>query len=234
LKPTVSILVGSLFLASVAHAQEPAPPPENTSELSSPPPASTGFQLSLRAGDMIPMGAATGAQGDDLSATFGNQIGFGFGAGYKVTPNVYLGVYGAVGFGGGGSAISTQCEGISCDGNSLRVGLEVQYDFIPDGLINPWIGYGFGYDAVSMNLSNDTTGYSANLSANGWDFADLTLGVDFRASQTVGLGPVIDLAMGEYSNMSTTNIPNYPANGSIQNPSLHEWLTLGMRVVFNP
>ncbi len=190
------------------------------------PRARTGFQLALRTGYAIPMGSAY--NGVSQSDVYGGQVPFIVDIGGKIIPNLFIGGYLGLNIGGCGN----QIQG-SCASASFRIGAEIIYDIIPDGLVNPWIGYGIGIESSAVSANNG----NSSISLFGPEFGHFTGGVDFRVSRVFGLGPVVDFGLGEYTSGSVTE--NGGQNGdsvtsSIENKSLHEWLTVGAKFTFFP
>jgi hypothetical protein len=119
----------------------------------------------------------------------------------------------------------------SCLASSFRIGVEIQVHFQPAERLNPWLGYGFGYESLSVSASGG--GPEVSRSVNGLEFARLSGGLDVRLSRSFGVGPVLDFAIGQYGHEhQQTN--GGAADFSIQDSALHEWLTLGVRGVFFP
>ena len=106
----------------------------------------------------------------------------------------------------------------------LHIGIEAQYHILPAGAVNPWIGYGLGWESLSMSTS--AGGVTRSSSISGFEFARLMGGVDFRVSRVFGVGPFVDLSMATYSSASN--------GATINDTGTHEWLTLGARFVFFP
>lgn len=57
-------------------------------------------------------------------------------------------------------------------------------------------------------------------------------GTDFRLTKIFGIGPIVDFSCGQYSHL-TTDEPGR-GGGAINNTSMHEWLTLGVKFLFFP
>lgn len=222
---TIACVLGA---ATPARAQTDPPAPEVGT-----PPARTGFQLALRSGYMVPFGEASGAPGDSMSNTFSGQVPLLVDIGGKPTPNVFVGGYLGLGFGGTAGETSALCsrDDITCVTASFRLGIEVQYQFTPDASNNPWIGYGIGVESTAFSGGNGTTTYSVG--AVGWEFGHFMGGLDFRLSRTIGLGPMVDFSLAEYSSI-TVNENGQSSNGSVANKALHEWLLVGVRLVIFP
>ena len=216
-------LCGVLFWGGVAAAQQV-------------PPARTGFQLALRTGYSIPMGKTglplvdpqTGAVSDHMSQATTGQVPIIVDVGGKIIPQLFLGGYFGLAFGGEAGAAKAGCEfnGGGCVSVAAYFGIEAQYHILPAGPVNPWLGYGAGFESLVLSEGSNS---SNNLSLSGFQFARLSGGVDFRVNRVFGVGPVLDFALGRYSSVSE-------GSGSIDinGGAGHQWLTLGVRFVFFP
>jgi len=187
-------------------------------------PVPSGFEVGLRVGYSIPFGteASTGKMSDLFSGTvpLWGDVGF-----RMAHPNLFVGGYFqyAIGFVGGATARGCQ-GGVKCYAGVLMYGLQAQYHPFPTAPIDPWVGIGVGIEDVKLSVSEGGPS-SVNSSVNGWDFALLQLGGDFH-----GIGPLVMFGVGEYTGLSasgqSTAIPG-------QSQTLHEWLTLGLRGVYD-
>lgn len=182
---------------------------------------------------MVPFGQATGAAGDSMGNTFSGQVPLILDVGGKPWPNLFLGGYLGLGFGGAAGSSGQVCsqENVSCVTASLRLGLEAQYHFAPAASMNPWIGYGIGYESTGFSGSNGSNTFS--VAAAGWELGHFMGGVDFRLSPKVGIGPMVDFSVGQYNKVSV-NQGGQTTDASIANQALHEWLLIGVRLVFFP
>jgi hypothetical protein len=216
-----------------------APPPPRPSDA---PPANAGFQASIRTGLQFPFGNATGASADTMGNTFSWQLPLIADAGWKPSPNWYLALYAGFGFGAPGGAVAQSCtsNSESCFAATVRIGLQAIYYFTPAGSNDPWLGYGIGYEQSSVNIGKGDA--SGSVSASGWEFGHLMAGIDFRLSPLIGIGPMIDLSVGQYSKLTDSSgsisggvyTETGSASSSIAQTALHEWLLLGGRIVFGP
>jgi hypothetical protein len=230
-------------------ASEPPPPPASEP----PPPAAPwdalpplssgeekpqdhpGFAMNVSFGYAIPAGNATGAPGDSLSASFTGQFPFSLEMGGNVTPSLFVGAYGTYALGGVASEI-TVCQagsGVSCSAYSLRTGIAIAYRFLPGAMIRPWVGYGIGYEWQNISLTDSATGASGSLSIKGWEFGHFKAGFDVQASPTFGVGPFVDLGVGQYGHTHSDNGAQ-SSDADITTTALHEWFTVGVRASFAP
>lgn len=186
-----------------------------------PPPASTGFQLAMRTGYSVPLGKAEG--GLAMSDLFSGQVPLFIELGGKPIPYLFLGGYLGFGFGGPAGLLKQTCGG-RCSAASFRLGVEGQVHILPAGLANPWVGYGIGFESSAIG-----TGAEGSLGFGGVEFARLGAGVDFRISQGFGVGPFVDLSLGNYSSASIGD-----EDEDLEDTALHEWVTFGARFVVFP
>ncbi len=238
-----------MYAAPTAAGMPPGPAsaPPNTLPPAAPPPrglpASTGFQMNLRLGLSVPLGLATTEPGDSLARRYAWQLPFEVGVGFKPNPNIYLGGYLTFGLGGEGSEeqMAAYCDDddadlendIACTALSLRAGIEGQYHFKPAGEVNPWVGYGIGFEAVDASVSDTNSGYSEATYTSGITWAKLQVGVDFRGDP-LGVAPFMEGAVGRYTSARTEINGVETFSGDLDDPGFHAWLTFGARLVFFP
>lgn len=189
-----------------------------------------GFQMALRSGFAAPLGSA--AEDRKMSDITTGQVPLFVEIGGKLTPNLFLGGYLGIAFGGANGVAEDVCElADTCISVGTRAGGEIQYHFLPRELTNPWIGYGIGFESLvvawELNDEDGSVGYS------GVEYARLSAGVDFRLSRVFGLGPFVDFSVGEYLRYHLEG-PGPDRDGSVDEGAAHTWLTLGVRGVFFP
>lgn len=232
--PAVAPAQPAAVVAPAPAYQTPTEPP--VEEHLDAPKARTGFQLALRTGVSIPLGKVQ--EGEDVSDAFSPQVPLIVDIGGKIIPQLFLGAYLGIAFGGAAGQFSDACDraNLSCVAVGFRIGAQIQYHILPAAKLNPWIGYGIGYEAVALAGSRDDNNkFSAAL--GGVEYAHLMAGLDFRVSRGFGIGPFADFAIGEYSKSTietTTNGQTTKQDGDLANTALHQWLTLGAKFTFFP
>ena len=210
-----------------------------------PPPANTGFQLALRTGASVPFGKATNDL--DLSDFSSMQVPFLVDIGGKPLPYLYLAGYIGFGFGGAAGTTSDFCNAadLGCAGFGWRAGAEVHYQFIPGGKVNPWVGYGIGYEALSMAMAKEDAADDDEIEEEevaaaalaGYEFAHIMGGADFRINKVVGVGPFLDVSFGRYTKVGVADGAGETSDSADIDDSdeaTHGWVTFGVRVVFFP
>jgi len=210
----------SLTAAGAAHADE------------------TGVEIGVRSGYAIPLGNA--AADTDLDEFYSGVIPLWFDLGYRLTPNVMIGGYFQYGFG----LVPDQFEGacdldaVDCSFSNVRLGAQVHYHFRPWESVDPWLGGGIGYEWAHWSVSGTLPlvgNVGADATIHGFEFLNLQAGVDFLPSDDANfaLGPFLSLSLAQYSS-GTVQAGEGESSADIDDKSLHEWLTLGVRGTFVP
>jgi opacity protein-like surface antigen len=192
------------------------------------------FVLGLRLNLSIPGGNLEGADADagtpatKLSDYSKVQGTFWLEAGYRVMPQLMLGVYLSGGAGGVGSLFKEPCSmsGVSCSITDVRLGVQAIYDFALDKMI-PWAGAGLGYEVLTANLEGPSG--KASFDASGAEWLLLQGGLDFALKQ-LRFGPFLSVSFarftgGECSGSGCGGVGSF----DVEKPALHEWIMLGAR-----
>jgi hypothetical protein len=213
-----------------------------------------GFEIGFRTGYGIALGKADG--GTSLGDYVSGQIPLWLDLGYRATPNIMIGLYGAYGFAFAGGAFKDGCDsgaGVAgvvaakadCSAHDLRFGGQVQYHFTPDRSLDPWIGAGFGYEWLTNSVSASAGNADVEISntRHGFEFLTLQGGLDFKPDEetNAGIGPYISFSLGEYSKTSIDcsgsicrTIGVRGTSGDIDDTAVHEWFTVGVRGTYVP
>lgn len=217
------------LVGGAAFAQDAEPSTDGASSLeeshasSQAPAGPKGFEVGLRTGYALGLGSLAGsASGDGASMSdfTPGMIPFQVDVGYRFDGNWFAGAYFQYGI---GFIKDEACGGgASCSATDLRFGIEGQYHLMPGNQIDPWVGLGVGYESVGVSASEG--GLSISTSVTGLEFANLSLGGDYRVSPNLGVGPYLGLTVGQYSSAFDTDIPE---------KALHMWLSIGVRGVFD-
>jgi hypothetical protein len=199
-----------------------------------PPPAHRGFQMALRTGFSMPFGKVEGEGDTKMSDFVSGQVPLFVEIGGKPIKNLFIGGYMGVAFGGTAGDTSDLCDAsdIDCIAVSTRLGAEIQYHILPDQDLNPWIGYGFGFESVSIAITKgDEDGTVTN---GGFEFGHFMAGLDFRITRVFGVGPFVDFSLGRYYRYRVDAPGLEDVDRDHDETAFHEWLTLGARFVFFP
>jgi hypothetical protein len=114
----------------------------------------------------------------DLS---GAGAALGIHAGYRLSPQFMIGVYGNGAQYSRGDALA---EGTTV--RSAAAGAEVNYHFRPSYTIDPWVGLGVGWHGLWL-----TPNAGQNTSIHGLELARVTVGADYRITPEVSIAPVL-------------------------------------------
>src|SRR6185369_15606724 len=174
-------------------------------------PAASGFQLAFRTGVMLPFGDASGAPNDSLGRRYAWEIPLVIDLGARFARSFFVGAYlgGALGSTGSDARVEAACidddengrNDIACTVTTGRIVIEALYSFQPDQSLNPWVGYGIGFEVASASLTDRYRGLDESVTSTGITYADLSVGFDFR--KKIGIGPFIDMALGQFNNTTT-------------------------------
>lgn len=192
----------------------------------------TGSQAGFRTGFAKGFGkfAATSDQLSDNSRGF---LPFWLDVGYRVHPNVYVGVYAQFGLlllrkGG-------ICEGeaTECSGQNYRLGGNFIYHFLPDGGFDPWFGLGAGYEWYRNSVRYAEAGIpNRSLTFKGPEWVNVQVGLDIKDTRQGGVGPFAALAIGQYSTTSIEGTAFGNAESiteTITGKEMHQWLFVGIQ-----
>lgn len=183
----------------------------------------------------VPIGSASD---QNLLPAVSGAVSFGAEIGVRIAHSVFLGGffdYGLLGT----SCIDPPANGVlvSCSGHDIKAGVETILHLAPRGSIDPWIGVGIGHEwlQVSVTESGGQSG-TATQTLEGWNFADVSLGLDFHVGESVGVGPYFELTSGSFtSDSESVTVPGSSASASsdVSSQSSHQWFTLGLRGTFD-
>jgi hypothetical protein len=192
----------------------------------------------------IPIGKASGVQGDALNERYASQFVLETELGAKATEALFVGAYLGFGFGAEGrdTRIENFCDDDDGDGNndiecsvvSLRLGAMARWSFSPAESINPWLAYGIGFESQSQSINDRIVGRRESTTASGIEFARLSAGLDWRPGKTFGFGPLLEASLGTFTDTSTEVNGETTFEGDIEDSAIHTWATIGMRGVFFP
>ena len=135
-----------------------------------------GFQMAIRTGYSVPFGKAFDGPKGDMSDNFSGQVPIFVEVGGKPIANLFVGGYFGLNIGGVAGATQKTCDTLraTCVAVGVRIGAEIQYHFLPDRAVNPWIGYGIGYEVAAQGIS--APGHDETDSLTGFEFARLSSG----------------------------------------------------------
>lgn len=209
--------------SAVALEDEPVPPAAPGSSPPAPPAAHRGFQLALRTGYSVPFGDVL--QDAPMADWFGGQVPVLVDIGGKPLDRLFIG--GFIGFSVGAAGDSDALADCACVAVGTWVGVEAVYSFLPAGKVDPWLGYGLGFEYNGLSDEDNTVDFS------GFVPVMVTGGVDFRLTRIFGLGPFVGVSLGRYSEAGASG-DGFSSVVDIEETAPHGWFTLGLRSVFFP
>jgi hypothetical protein len=246
-----------LLMSASARAQDETAPIFNSPPPDLAPPstygshryqANTGLQVGARVG----YGGGTGIvySGLGVRDASGGGIPVIVDLGVRALPQLYAGVY------GGFAPIFVKSNPVSCPGNfdcntqQWRFGVQFDYHFVPRSRLDPYIGFGGGYEILHSNVSGDVTvptlggpltgNAHAGITDRGWEFGSITLGFDGRFNRAVALGPFVSGSIAEYGVHTGTQTVSVAGTQVAAMPvpavshGAHELFFAGLRGTFNP
>jgi hypothetical protein len=144
--------------------------------------------------------------GTSQTRLIGSGPGFGVDLGIGISRTVALGAWGQLLRFGDGDECSFG-DGNDCtSGNSLGVGAFVRYHLVQGTRFDPWMSAGIGYRRTSIQ---DFPG--GDLDFSGVEWLRLQVGGDWYPVKVLGIGPLIELDMGIYSDRSGGGAQGAPA-----------------------
>jgi outer membrane protein W len=232
-------LIGTTALAQDAAPEGAAAPASAPGQapVAAPAPARGAIEIGLRLGVGFPLGhegATAGDTNDKLSDDVKLIVPIAIDAGYRINPNVYVGLLFQYGFGivNTDSSSGAACggAGVSCSASDLRLGVDLHFHFAPGQSFDPWLGVGAGYEWLFLDVSDG--GISGSITATGFEFGNVQLGGDIPIAPNFAVGPFVSLSFGQYSNVSVSQ-GGASMDMSITSKSFHEWLEFGVRGVYD-
>ncbi len=193
----------------------------------------TGWELGVRTGYGLPIGKADGgtAMGDLVNA----MVPFWIDAGFRSTPYSYVGVFFEYGLDtlntdAGKPLAGCTAPNLNCSSSNIRVGLDLHLYFTPMSKFDPWLGVASGLEVTTFSASSG--GVTNSIRALGIEYMNLQLGADWNATPWFALGPFVSISLDQYQTIDAT-IAGEMLSGAVADKTLHSWLLLGVRAVFD-
>lgn len=161
----------------------------------------------------------------DYSAkdAFDYKVPFGFEAGFGLSKRFVVGASVYYGFISDNTKAGSGCEAPNdCSDHDWELGLFANINFVPDRMLNPWIGFGFGYEIEAWSFKSPT--FSNDGTLTGPQYLKLQGGLDFKVANGMSIGPYASYSLGVYTSRSST------VGGDEDLPiGVHEWAGIGIR-----
>jgi hypothetical protein len=189
--PAAAIAASSVVTTGVASAQENAPPND----------ASEQRARTLEPATLTDMATAGGAL----------QLGVG----YRLIPELTLGVYGSGAMFGRGDQVDTSAKLYTA-----AAGVQADWHFLPARHeVDPWVSLGGGWRGYWNAMDQGTS------SMQGLELAKVQVGVDYRIAPAVSISPVIGADMSLFL---TQQAAGQNAWTNINSPSVNTFVFGGL------
>jgi hypothetical protein len=210
-----AIAASGLLVTAVASAQEKDQPThsdqQKTRDLA---PATHALELTIGTGYAQGFGDIAGGRASltDIGEAGGEvQVGVG----YRLIPQLTLGVYGT----GATFARGGQVDG-SSNLYSASAGVQADWHFLPARHeLDPWVSLGTGWRGYWVNADQ------GNTSMQGLELAKFQVGVDYRISKAISISPVIGADMSLFLTEST---PTSNGFANIASPKVNSFVSAGI------
>jgi hypothetical protein len=186
------------------------------------------FDLGASIAYAVPVGAAE--RGSRLSDTTIGIVPLRLDAAYAITSSVGVAVAAAY-----APAIPTLCQTasdcISSIGSDVTISLRARVLLPRVGPTSPKLDLGFGYEWLTTKLVDSSA--SSTRAYNGPLLGLLEVELPFRLGKHWTLAPMLGAMLGVFANESLET-GAFRQSGSVPDRSAHGWLTLGVRLGFEP
>jgi hypothetical protein len=211
-----AVVASTLTVASGALAQsqpkDEVKEDRGTRDLSAP---THALELTIGTGYEQGFGNVSGGQPrlTDL-ATAGGAVQIG--VGYRVLPQLTLGVYGSGAMFGRGDQVDSTAKVYSA-----AAGVQADWHFLPAGReLDPWVSLGTGWRGYW--IQTDSAGQT---SLQGLELAKLQVGLDYRIDRAVSIGPVVGVDLSTFLTQST---PTSNGFANVSSPNVNTFLFAGL------
>lgn len=200
------IAIAAALLGAPAFAQDSAPPA-----------ADNALEFTLGAGYSQGWGDIGGGQ-RNLTDLVGPGGEIRLGVGYRVNPNFMIGVIGSGGhYFNGDFAKATNIY-------TATASLEANYHFLPWDRWDPWVSLASGWRALWIGRANGTD------SLHGLDLARVTVGLDYRASPGIAIGPYVGASATMFLTQELAGTRGF---ANVHGPDANVWLSAGIQARFD-
>jgi hypothetical protein len=208
-----TVTFASLAITGIAGAEEKDRNivPSKSNELA---PATSAVELTIGTGYAQGFGDI-GANRPTLTDVAQPGGAVQIGVGYRVVPQLTLGIYGAGSMFSRGDQVDT-----STNLYSAAAGAQADWHFLPaEHQFDPWVSLGTGWRGYWIHGDQGTT------SLHGLELAKLQVGVDYRLGRAVAISPLIgaDLSM-----FLTESSPSSPTFSNVTDPKVNTFVFAGL------
>ena len=193
------------------------------------------FEVDARLGVALPTGDLANAVGANDNVKL--QVPLGVGAGFHWPSGWYLGAYFSYGFLSMKKA-SVACPAgwTGCGGHDVRVGVETLYHLRSRKSVDPWFGFGFGYEWLTYHasLAQSSGDLHDSVTLGGYEYLSLELGLDLAVEKALTIGPFATFTFATFGDLTAdrTGAATSSTSQSLSS-SMHTWVFLGVRGSFS-
>ena len=200
----------SVFATSAALAeQKDVPTAEGGNIFTEQTPAvSNALEIGIGAGYAQGVGDIAKARTNTIQDLSGPGAAVELGVGYRILPQLMIGVYGSGAQYARGDALT---EGT--DVRSATAGVQANWHFRPGYTVDPWVGLASGWRGLWLSPDSGKT-----TSLQGLELVRLQVGADYRLSPEVAISPVLGADMSTYL---TENNPALTQFTNISDPRVN-------------
>jgi hypothetical protein len=180
----------------------------------------SGLVLGIRASYAFPRGEVVTAA--PLGDSVAGAVPLWFDLGYRFTKSIQVGGYFQYAGAFGLSRVASCPATGNCSSTSYRFGVEGIYTLMPDAGFGPWAGVGVGYELLGTNTEG------ADRTVRGFEFLNLQLGFDWRATKSFSIGPFASWSVGRFGTSSSGGVAT-----AFTDTSTHGWLQAGLKTTIN-
>jgi hypothetical protein len=210
-----AVAMSALVFAGSANAQsqekDEVKPAASTKDLS---PATHAVELTIGTG--YEQGVGKIASGQPSLTDVGDAGGaVQVGVGYRIIPQLTLGLYGSGAAFGRGDQVDS-----SASLYSAAAGVQADWHILPGGHeLDPWVSLSSGWRGYWINQDTGKT------SVQGMEIAKLQVGLDYRIDQAVSIGPVVGADLSTFFTQST---PGSNGFSNISSPQVNTFVFAGL------
>jgi len=210
------VFVAALGVSDEAFAQSQPQKDEARETASTRDLAPATHALELTVGTGYEQGFGKFASGQPSLSDVGNAGGaVQIGVGYRLLPQLTLGVYGSgAEFGRGGQVDS------SASLYSAAAGVQADWHFLPgESEFDPWISLGSGWRGYWIDENAGKT------SIQGMELAKLQVGLDYRLDRAIAISPVVGADISTFFTQST---PESSGFHNLASPQVNTFFFAGL------
>ncbi len=223
-------LVLALPVAGAAQYDPNQPQPRRPPGHRAAGPRDQGITLSARLGFGSPAGDTADSPNVDgyldppLEDMVRHKVPIWLELGYRFNPAVWGGLYLEL---APASVDRAYCPTRRCDAADVRLGVDMQFHFMPYASVDPWIGVGIGMEFLSAELE-DSAGGISQFDWAGLELPLLEAGLDLAISPRATIGPYVAWSVGQFTR-SGIEYSGYDVSGSIDDRAIHTWFQIGVK-----